>query len=192
MPSSPPRLRPPLYHRPADPANFEPGRGGPEASENTAEDIRPATVRGSHPEPVRHPRLHLHRRKARHQRPHRNPRRPRRQPMDATHPHPAVSPRRNDHTATPPRHANHTPLGPECLPAGPPRRTRQRPYPGPQCPRLSDDHDSLSKIHDLRSRGPPALPRHARPPPYLAPAGPARSAGRPWPRTVVTPHHDPG
>src|SRR5712691_2372190 len=27
------------------------------------------------------------------------------------------------------------------------------PYPRPQCPRLSADHDSFSKIHDHRSRG---------------------------------------
>ena len=38
-------------------------------------------------------------------------------------------------------------------PAGLPRRTAPMPYPRPQCPRLSDDHEVFSKIHDLWSRG---------------------------------------
>ena len=41
--------------------------------------------------PVRHPRLHLHRRQARRRRPDRPARRPHRQPLDAAHPRPAIS-----------------------------------------------------------------------------------------------------
>jgi NADPH-dependent curcumin reductase CurA len=40
---------------------------------NLAEDIGAAPLRTGHPEPVRHPRLHLHRRQARRPRPDRHP-----------------------------------------------------------------------------------------------------------------------
>jgi transposase len=56
------------------------------ASENPAEDQRPAPLADHHPEPLRHPRLRIHRRQARHRRVHRHPRRPRREPLDAAHP----------------------------------------------------------------------------------------------------------
>jgi transposase len=67
----------------------------------SAEDFRPAPLRAGHPAPVRHPRLHLHRRQAWRPRPDRHPPRPRRHPLDAAHPRPAVNP-------AAPHHPGHT------------------------------------------------------------------------------------
>ena len=64
------------------------------------------------PAPVRHPRLPVHRRQARHQRPHRPARRPRRPPLDATHTRPPITRVRRSHHVT-----GHNPAGrEECLP----------------------------------------------------------------------------
>ena len=74
------------------------------------------------PAPVRHPRLRLHRRQARHQRLHRHPRRPHRKPLDATHPRRRLNPaRKQSHGAT---QANATHSRPECITGLRPNPTR--------------------------------------------------------------------
>ena len=70
----------------AIPPDLQPGRTRPAARKDPAEDQRPAPLGESHPRPVRHPRLRLHRRQARDRRPRRHPRRPRRKPLDTTRP----------------------------------------------------------------------------------------------------------
>src|ERR1035441_5427753 len=61
--------------------------------ENGPEDLRKASVQHSRQTPADHPRIHLHRHKARPGRNDRAPRRDPRHPLDATHPH--------DHLTTP-------------------------------------------------------------------------------------------
>ncbi len=51
----------------------------------TQQDLRPPPLRRSHPPPVRHPWLHIHRRQARRRHHHSHPRRPCRKPLDAPH-----------------------------------------------------------------------------------------------------------
>ena len=113
MPARPAGRHAPLHHRPADPAHLQPGRTRSETRQDPAEDIRPAPLRAGHPRPVRHPRLHLHRRQARRPRPDRHPT----TPSPAT-PGYRLSPTRRKpltHRLTPPPTAKKAHRGCECL-----------------------------------------------------------------------------
>ena len=101
MPARPRGRRAPVHLRPAHTPDLEPGRARRAPGEGPAEDLRPAPLRAGHPAPVRHPRLHFHRRQARHQRLHRPARRAHRESLDAAHPrHQLKSARRQSRHAT--------------------------------------------------------------------------------------------
>jgi transposase len=112
MPERPRGRRAPLPDGPADPAHLQPGRTRPAPREDPAEDLRAAPLRDRDGQPVRHPRLHLHRRETRRAHHHRHPRRPRRKPVDATHTRLRITPPADSHTTQ----AAITPRRwPECL-----------------------------------------------------------------------------
>ncbi len=70
----------------AIPPTSNQAEGDLRTAKTPAEDLRPAPLGENHPRPVRHPRIHLHRRQAWTSDLHRHPRRPRRKPLDTAHP----------------------------------------------------------------------------------------------------------
>jgi hypothetical protein len=86
-----------LRDRQADVLRFPGDLRIPPTSNQAERDLRPAKTqqkisgRLRSEQATRHPRLRLHRRQARHQRPHRAARRPRQQPLDATDPRAPVT-----------------------------------------------------------------------------------------------------